>query len=600
MYWFSKSLPDKHKIAFDLYRHLKLTQKERLENWRQMTETYLEEDVAGFSPYSLSHHNYTFLDNHVSYNVTALCIDTLVARISANDPSFKIITTEGPETLQEEAQNLEQLATGILNNTKGHHKATVALRDACLYNVGYVRPQRYKDTIKLHRIHPALVFADNFADVDPDTLYQVSYIARDNLLQQFPHKKNMINECSEYHGDTDEASLASNTNALPDIIEVLECWKKGDADNPGLYLCCIDSGVLIEQDYPYDCFPLKAIRFEEPVQGYYGKSLASRLHPIQKQIDYIAERIGVNIDLWTQPYMAISRETQLDQEDCWVENEYGRFLRYSGNTPTLVKPDGINEQVIRYLENLYQKAFEIARLSQLSATSQKPAGLDSGVALRTYNDIETRGFATLSKSYFNFVSEIGKGILICAYHIALETPKKKIKTVFKKDNEEVVAAIDLSIFKQLTDDVNTLIIRTYNTSDLPNTPGAKLQYVQEMARNGLMTPQEAREALGMPDLEKSETLANADTNYTKTVIEQIIRTKVYTRPTVFQNLPYAIDTAKAYWLNLAAIPEKSDDVETAMALLEHFAEEATQLLNKLQPPAPPPPQGPQGTPPIQQ
>ena len=54
----------------------------------------------------------------------------------------------------------------------------------------------------------------------------------------------------------------------------------------------------------------------------------------------------------------------------------------------------------------------------MQATSQKPEGLDSGAAIRSYDDIATDRFASISKKYDNVFIELAYQITDVAKDIA--------------------------------------------------------------------------------------------------------------------------------------------------------------------------------------
>ena len=57
-------------------------------------------------------------------------------------------------------------------------------------------------------------------------------------------------------------------------------------------------------------------------------------------------------------------------------------------------PAFINEQYMKTVQILKEQAYELVGISQLSAQSSKPAGLNSGIALTTMEDIESDRFET--------------------------------------------------------------------------------------------------------------------------------------------------------------------------------------------------------------
>ena len=82
-----------------------------------------------------------------------------------------------------------------------------------------------------------------------------------------------------------------------------------------------------------------------------------------------------------------------------LNNKIGGIIKYAGTPPTYAPLGGIPAELFSHLQFLVNKAYEISGISQLSAQSLKPSGLDSGKALREYNDIETERFMSVGMRY---------------------------------------------------------------------------------------------------------------------------------------------------------------------------------------------------------
>ena len=140
-------------------------------------------------------------------------------------------------------------------------------------------------------------------------------------------------------------------------------------------------------------------------------------------------------------------------------------------------------------------AFEQMGISQLSATSNKPAGLNSGKALREYNDIETDRFMTIGQMYERFFLELANHSIGVAVDIYNDIGSYPVKLPNKKYLETVDwSEIDLS-----EDDY---VMKMYPVSSLPETPEGKLQTIQEYIQAGMLTPRTGKRLLDFQTLNK--------------------------------------------------------------------------------------------------
>src|SRR4029077_9328879 len=68
-----------------------------------------------------------------------------------------------------------------------------------------------------------------------------------------------------------------------------------------------------------------------------------------------------------------------------------------GLEPKLETFQAMNADVYAHNETHIARFFEMSGRSQMAATSQKPVGLNSGEAIRSYNDIGDKRFAATTK-----------------------------------------------------------------------------------------------------------------------------------------------------------------------------------------------------------
>lgn len=266
-------------------------------------------------------------------------------------------------------------------------------------------------------------------------------------------------------------------------------------------------------------------------------------------------------------------------------NDIGAVLCYTGTPPTYLTPPAVPPEYYQHLQTLKASAYEQAGVSMLSATSTKPLGLNSGKALREFNDIESERFMVVGQAYEDFFINLAKLVVWKAMEIAEETKHYKVKYVQKS----VFKEID---WKDISLDEDDYVMKIYPTSSLPQDPSGRLQTIQEYAQAGYLSPRQARRLLDFPDLEQVEDLNNSSEELISKVLECIIDDGEYTAPEPTMDLVLAREMALEYYNQgkLSGVePEKLELINTFMAHIDI-------LIEKAKPPAPPMAPGQPGAP----
>jgi hypothetical protein len=243
------------------------------------------------------------------------------------------------------------------------------------------------------------------------------------------------------------------------------------------------------------------------------------------------------------------------------------------------------------LQRLIDYGFQQSGVSMLQASSQKPAGLNSGEAIRSYDDISTDRFQTLSRRYDNVFIDLAYLIIDFAKDIAEE--QGSYQTVYP--NKNGAKEIDLPKIEMLKD---PFVIQCFNMSSLPKDPAGRLRKVTEMITSGMISLKEGRRLIDMPDLGQVETLANAAEERTYQILDDIIEEGKYVAPDPFLDLAFAKETVVAY-INLygsARLEEsKAEMLRTWYTQVGTLVQAATPP-----PPMPMPQAGGQGAPQVPQ
>jgi hypothetical protein len=236
------------------------------------------------------------------------------------------------------------------------------------------------------------------------------------------------------------------------------------------------------------------------------------------------------------------------------------------------------------LERLVNYAYQQAGISQLAAASNKPAGLDSGEAIRSYEDVFNDRLSSIATRYDRFFVDCALKITDLARDIA--TREKHYSTVYPGR----LGSVQIDLTK--ADIVNDPVIQIFNANSLPREPGARLAKITEMVQSGMLTIAEGRRLSDFADLLAQETLANAAEERILKQLDDIIegsgKADSYSPPDSFTDLQLATQIVTQY-INLYE-PLKLEK-EKVQQLRDYFVQVRT-LVQASQPPAPPmPPQG---------
>jgi hypothetical protein len=334
-----------------------------------------------------------------TWNVIQVIVDSAAAKISKNRPRPLFLTSGGDWFKQRQAKGLSKFTEGLFEAANTYPEGQRSFIDGCVFDAGIMKVYADDAEIKSQRVLPAEVLVDDTESIygQPRSMYQKVFAHRDLLIEAFGDKKS---EDGRKLIDKIKAANAvdpSNQWGASDMVQTYEAWHLGIGGKAGRHCIAIDGTTLFEEEYRKDYFPFAWFRWNQRLVGMWGQGLAEQLVGIQLEIRKLLQRIQEAIHKMAVP--RIYHEVNGVLNKATYTNEVGIFVPYSGKEPVERVAQAMSAEVYEHLERLYAKAFEIARLSQMSAIGQKPAGLDAAVALREFHDIENEGFVVVGQRY---------------------------------------------------------------------------------------------------------------------------------------------------------------------------------------------------------
>ncbi len=169
-----------------------------------------------------------------------------------------------------------------------------------------------------------------------------------------------------------------------------------------------------------------------------------------------------SINLMATPRVWIEDSSKVPKAH--INNDIGSIGTDRGAPPIFMAGNtGLGPDFYAHLQRLIEYAYQQSGISTLSATAQKPAGLNSGEAIRNYDDLQSDRFAALNRRFDNMFIELAYQIIDRAKDIAER--EGSYQTVYP--NKDGAREIDLPEAERLED---PFVIQCFDASSLPRDP----------------------------------------------------------------------------------------------------------------------------------
>ena len=595
MNWWKSEEGTYHENVFSYVGHLDRDQSYKSADNLRYMRLYGNYEMLGLDSYSYTRIETSYNVTHrVTLNIVQSIIDTVISKMSKNKPKPNFLTDGGDWSLQQKAKKLTKFCEGIFSSTDYYKHALNAMKDACIFGTGAVKIFKDGGNIKAER-----VFIDELKIDDreayyatPRQMHQVKYIHKSILMEMFPDQKFYIEQANNSTQDM----VVSSQAHLENMIRVVESWhlpsgktkdeKGNEIKHDGVKTICINNRTLHTEPYNKPYFPFVFFRWNEKPIGFWGLGLSEQLQGIQLEINKILRTIQVSMHLVSIPKILVEASSKV--VTAHLNNKIGGIIKYAGTPPKYEPLGGVPSELFTHLDRLYERAYEISGVSMLAAQSQKPGGLDSGKAIREFNDIESERFLEAGQRYEKTFIDAARIMIDMAKECYEDSGDSEESRSFKVKvkGKKFIETIDWSEVDMADD---KFMMDIFPTSALSNTPSARLQDVQELMQAGMISKEDGMKLLDFPDLESVMSLENSEVEDIERMIEHMIDKGKYQTPEPYQNLEMGIKKCQQAYLKYRADGAPDERLE----LLRRWMEDAQGLLQKAldgENPAPPMPQ----------
>jgi hypothetical protein len=429
-------------------------------------------------------------------NVIKSCIDTLTSKIAQSKvrPFFNTqnVTFKDIQTVKQ-AQAFFDLYYDAQNVNK---KVSEMFRDSAIFEMGVIYINEVSKNIE--KALPWQVFVRP-AEVTYGKLTRVYYERKD-----FPTTL------------LDDELVRKSNNENNDYVTYGVYYDTFNHIKAEL----IDGVVYRKSVYTPNKLPFVFLHYCAPIVGNTSQSIVDMLNSIQLEIDNLMMKIKDASQL--NPALTFCVPKGSSVKTSQLNNRVGQILEYTatpnmtGSPVTVATPAFIDSQYMQLIEELKQSAYELVGISQLSAMSTKPTGLNSGVALSTMENIESDRFETQLNQVIRAYVDIAK---TCIEVFPEED------TILPEDNQR------LSIkWKDIVEESNKMVVQFSAADSLSKDPSTKLQQLQMLAQTGIIPQTRIAQFMELPDIQSGYSLSNNAINAVLTCINDCIEKDVFEVP----------------------------------------------------------------------
>lgn len=567
------TLKKETQIAESLFAVVKYLKENQ--NWRQhqaalYARLYSNLPIWNYLGANLSKMNvqYRFPNERPTMNVVQSCIDALVSRMTQSKPRPMFLTEGGDYTKRKLSKDLNRFTEGEFYQLKAYALGEQVLRDSMILGDGFFKV--FEDTIRKRVAIERVLCTELFVDEQdgmygfPRQLHQLKLVDRDVLAECYPDKEASIMKAQAAYLD----SSTQSEQTVSSQIMVCESWhlRSGEEAGDGRHIIAIDNDILNPDDTSYDedDFPFVKLPYCPRTLGYWAQGLPEQLMGLQNEVNRLLYTIQMSLHLCGIPKWLVEEGSKVVSSH--INNQIGGIIKFQGTPPVLQVAQCVPAELYQQLERLIQYAYQQSGISAMAAASQKPAGLNSGAALREYDDLQSDRFAYLSQRYENFYIELAKKVFAQAKKIAERD--EKYQTIYPGKE----GLMKMEFPKEKLSD-NDFVIQCFPTSALSKNPAQRKQEVIDLMQGGLIEPSEGRRLLDYPDLQQEEDLLNAPEERILKVLDDIIEKGKYTPPDPYMDLAMAKTKVLQYYNKY--IKENLPDSKSMM--LEQFNTQIAEM-----------------------
>lgn len=385
-----------------------------------------------------SKRNCTYANKTLPDNVCKMSVDTLTAKVATIRPIPQVLTSKGNWKDARRAKKMRQFIQGAFFHQKVHEKvAPRIIKDALVSRAGIVQVFVDGKRTRVERVHPWTLYVDDWdaESGEPNTIYRLRTMDRRKAKMKYgktAELKDAIENAGPFSSNRTQ-NLDEERSSTVERVELLEAWYRcvdhDDEDDEheciGRHVIICDGKILFDEPWKYDFFPFADLYYDTPEKGWWGSGLVETLEGYQVCIDDANEKH--DDALMNSGKLVIVRDGSGIFKTQITDGVRVAHCRPGPYEPGVFDMDLVNEHVRMRAPELIERALNASGVSQLAAQSKKPAGIDSGIALQTLDDIESQRHVVFGRRFESWCMDVARLLIECVKKIAEEHGDYSVK-----------------------------------------------------------------------------------------------------------------------------------------------------------------------------
>jgi hypothetical protein len=435
---------------------------------------------------------------------------------SEQSTRVSFITDGGSWRLQRQAEKREAFVSGEFRRMNWRSLKSKIRLHAAIFGTGVGKVFRDGDKVGCALTHPWNLHVDDAdgSHGEPRAMYERALVDRYVLAARYPESREAILRAPA--APQDGMSVGDRSD---DRVEAWEAVRlpSGDGAGDGRHVLAVPGATLRDVPWERDYFPYLVLYFREPAVGFWGAGVCELLGTVQETISRAEKQIEAanwihgHARLWA-PAGAVNALK--------ISNEPGTVNEYNGSQPpTMLAGNILSPEIYSDRQSQVEMAYRLTGVSGTAAQNIKPAGINSGKALRMFNELSSKPILPFLKACELLDVEAARRVIDIASDVYEETGEYASRAV-KRDG---IASVDFGDIG----DAEEFEIEAFPVSALSRTPGGRLADIEEMIQSGLAAalgwePAELLDMLDFPDLRAQGDLVKAPLMLLRSRIEDIL------------------------------------------------------------------------------
>jgi hypothetical protein len=515
------------------------------------------------------------------FNVVGSSTETLTNKVGRNKPWILFLTDGGDFSARQAGKKRSRFVDGVWHETHTYRLSRQMFQDALTYGDGLIKASKSMDGKSI--VHD-VVLPDELL-IDPwDSLYFGKW-PRSLIHRTFVNREELLGA----YGDDPELAYAIETapgsfqgpmwtgiaggTANTAMVAVLEGWSLPTPDGePGRHAMCISDRVaLFDEPWTWNRYPFAKMHCVSAGRGFWNIGIPEILGPFQANINRTQQVIDqcqrrMSTGRWLIPNGSGVTDGVLAAMAAGII----RFTPVAGLRPDFINPQAVPAELYNHLKDTIERAYKRVGISELAAQAMKPAGLNSGEALRAFEAAESERYVTLGMQLEDAMVDLAELDLMLA---------DEIKPTVRAPRSGGIDVIDWRELPSLKD--KQAVMKAFPISSLPTTPAGRLQRAAEMFQTGQISKEDYLRIIDYPDTQAVIELQTASRDAIDWMLDHMIEDGIAESPEPYMDLTTAITVAQNRYLR-----ERTQGCpEERLELLRRFMDSAKALQQKAMPAA---------------